>query len=366
MADIKTHLRELSVAVKAGCLSKEIELNEENITPLEFVNLAKSIISNNIDSAENIMMLKMFNTEYSSILKNGFKLGKYLYKKFNFTSNDKILWFGNDTQKDDPVDLQIGKYGFSLKEDSFILENMGLYKFLSFLTNKSFSRGLHIFKEFANKEYQAWFLYTWKYLLSTQSWRKNYTKYFSSYKIEDDIVIFNFNDTCICKVPNNISNTEEFMHYTNGIIREKIFAKWISENLQNNQDYLKLKKLCSEKAGENVCKLIRDNLNPVKLKRLLQIRDKEYYYAKSTSEKILVFKVPNTRDFENEIIIESISFNVPKSQLNIETTLKNLITNKTFKIRNECRFSHGQFNGTPEAKMYYERNGDLSTIYTNI
>ena len=77
-------------------------------------------------------------------------------------------------------------------------------------------------------------------------------------------------------------------------------------------------------------------------------------------------KVPNIQSFGNDIIIESIKGSVPDKQANILTTIKNTKTNQTLVIRNECRFSHGKFNGTPEAKMYYERGGSLDIIYERI
>jgi len=54
---------------------------------------------------------------------------------------------------------------------------------------------------------------------------------------------------------------------------------------------------------------------------------------------------------------------VPDSQLNIFTEIKNTQNNKSLLFRNELRYSHGQFNGTPEAKLYHKSGGDLSIMY---
>ena len=86
--------------------------------------------------------------------------------------------------------------------------------------------------------------------------------------------------------------------------------------------------------------------------------------TKSTGVEI--FKVPSIISFGNDIIIESIESSVPNNQANILTTIKNKKTGQTLVLRNECRFSHGQFNGTPEAKMYYENGGSLEVIYERI
>ena len=66
-----------------------------------------------------------------------------------------------------------------------------------------------------------------------------------------------------------------------------------------------------------------------------------------------ILKVPDKTTFTNSIIIKHIEWSVPKHQLNIITTLKNTVNQKVFKFRNECRYSHGQLNGTPESKSYY-------------
>lgn len=364
MADIKTHLRELSVAVAIGCLKIKTPFSLA-FTPTRFMDIANNTVSGDIKSANNILTLSKFNQEHIEIINHGFALGEYIYSQFGIT-DDEILWQGNDTQKGDPVDLVVGKYGFSLKESSFILENMGLYKFLSLLTNREYQRGLHVFEEFALSEYNAWFEYTWNKLIEFENWSKPYPKYKSSFSVRDSYVVFNFNDSSECKVPLSISTPVEFMKYTNPKVREKVFSKWISENLKKDTEYLRLKKICSETAGQNMCQLINDNLDTSNLARLLQLRKYEYFYAKSTGNELKVLRVPSIHDYSEEIVVDRIDYSVPASQLNIITTIKNIITGNTFEIRNECRFSHGQFNGTPEAKMYYGRNGDLSIIYTSI
>lgn len=366
MADIKTHLRELSVAVGVHGTTQHLELNPETLEPSLFFDLAVKAVSHPIDSARNILELAHFDQEYSKILKNGFNLGKYLCEKFDFSSTDKISWYGNDTQKDDPVDLKIGEHGFSLKEESFILENMGLYQFLSLMTTETFVRGLHVFQHFAPTEYEAWFAYTWKQLVNTGSWSQNYPKYNSSFLVADDTISFTHSTSGTTILPIALNGTAAYMKTTKSPIREKVVAKWISEELQHDPEYLRLKKICSETAGEVMCDFIVEHLSSENLKRLLQVCPNEYFYAKSTAHEVTVLRVPSEADFKTEIRVKSVKPSVPESQLNIITTLENTITGKTLSLRNECRFSHGQFNGTPESKMYYERGGDLSVIYTPV
>jgi hypothetical protein len=94
----------------------------------------------------------------------------------------------------------------------------------------------------------------------------------------------------------------------------------------------------------------------------LRLCDYEYYFVKN-SGKVEIFKVPSMAAAVRIVRISEIRPSVPKSQLNIITNIENSRTGKVLTIRNELRFSHGQFNGTPEAKMYYENGGSLEVIY---
>ena len=76
--------------------------------------------------------------------------------------------------------------------------------------------------------------------------------------------------------------------------------------------------------------------------------------------------MPAQADFDDVIEFKGCTYDVPSSQLNIISTFENINTGKTLQFRNECRFSHGQFNGTPEAKMYVVRNTPLTEIYEPI
>lgn len=137
--------------------------------------------------------------------------------------------------------------------------------------------------------------------------------------------------------------------------------------LSDNSNYTIAKRECAKVATCNLAKELTENLNYNEgLLRFLRVHNFEYYYAKTTVNGISIYRVPSVSDFKNEIVIDSIQPSVPNSQANILTTIRNKKTEKTLILRNECRFSHGQFNGTPEAKMYYENGGSLLTIYESI
>lgn len=372
MADIKTHLRELSVATTIGLLSKNISYSQDDLyNSCKFFELASSIISNDISSANNLLKYDIFPAELKSIIDNGHKLGVAIYKHphFNINYNSVIRWLGNDTQKGDPIDIVVGEYGFSLKEDSFILKNMGLYNFLNSMTGMSYERGLHVFSTFAFDDYEDWFKYTWasftRYLVNNNGWTfvKN-GKTYSAYILDLSINMCYGDFKSI--VPINISSTKEYMKYTNSVTREKVFAKWINQVFSKDDKYKRLKKVCAEKAGYEIYNLINNNFDSVYIYDFLQIYDFEYYYAKTTATETTILRVPSIKDFNSNIEFVSCDYDVPDSQLNIISTFRNKNTGKEISFRNECRFSHGQFNGTPEAKMYVVRNSPLTELYNPI
>lgn len=374
MADIKTNLRELSVALSIGLLiKKQEEISQEELFHGDrFFYLATKIIDSDISSAEEISLLKEFPYDFVEIVKNGIKLGYAIYdnQHFKFNNNDEIKWVGNDTQKGDPVDINIGKYKFSLKEESFILKNMGLYELVNVLTGANFTKGkLHVFNDFSKKEYDEWFSFSWNYLIHALKTTNNpiYVNNTLSkiYLNSQNNVVFQYLDK-FSEIPFNINSNEDYMKYTCSVTREKVFSKWINENLSNNKEYLSLKKVCAEEAGRKICLNITQNYSERNLYKFLQIYPFEYYYAKTTSKELSVYKIPSISEFNKHISFEECHYEVPESQLNIITTLKNLRTNCKLTFRNECRFSHGQFNGSPEAKMYIRKNTPLSEIYEQI
>lgn len=372
MADIKTHLRELSVATTIGLLKNGVRFSVQDLyNSRQFYQYASEVISNNISSARNILLEPVYVGELRSIVDNGYKLGKKIYEcnHFDISQDDEILWLGNDTQKGDPIDIYVGHYGFSLKEESFILKNMGLYELLNCMTGSHFRRGLHVFADFASYEYDTWFAYTWEqlvaYLKRNTRWILHNDRYVSECYIQGNYVVFNFNNQTE-RVSVGIKTNKQFMENTSSVIREKVFAKWIKEVLSDDNRYTVLKRECSEAAGEQICNYITENYSPASVYRFFQVYDREYYYAKTTHLETTVLRVPDKASFPSVIQLSGCRFDVPKSQLNVCSTFVNTRTGRQIEFRNECRFSHGQFNGTPEAKMYVARDTSLADIYEPI
>jgi len=371
MADIKTHLRELSVAITIGLLRDKSKFNLAILYDSKtFLRLANELISSKTENANNLLIYEKFPNDLQQIINNGYKLGKQIYNKFNINPSDQITWIGNDTQKGDPIDITIGKYAFSLKEQSFILKNMGLYQFLNNLTGSTYKRGLHIFKTFAREDYEIWFNYTWKsfynYLHINKTWYSEKNNNISEAYIDDNSIILKYNKDLSSIIPISIKSTDEYMKYTTSKTREKVFSKWINSEFSKNETYNLLKRKCSEAAGKTVSNKISTEFSPNNVYDFFQICENEYYYAKTTSSETTILKVPSSYNFNSQIKFKGCRFEVPTSQLNIITTFQNEKSGKTLEFRNECRFSHGQFNGTPEAKMYIVKNTQLDELYEKI
>jgi len=377
MADFKTELRELSVLVGA---KNSIEHKDDVFDYDSFASEVLNIVGRHDCNMNNFLRENyQFSDEEIQILRNGYALSKEIIKKFAIKHIEVLKWFGWDTQKGDPVDIAINNYNFSLKEGSHILKNMGLYQLLNCFTGSSY-KTRNIFEDYAMDEYCDWFSATWslleRKLKQIKKWElkkeKNKIQIESNIKFSEDLehIILEYVDG-INKTSSSLPVSCDFSDFkanTTSSIREEVFSKFINVELSKNEDYLKAKKRCALVASQNLAKELLDNLNYTNnLANFLGIYNTEYYYAKTTSKTIKIFKVPSFKDFKNCIEIDNIEASVPEYQANILTTIKNVESGKTLILRNECRFSHGQFNGTPEAKMYYkDRNDDLTVIYDEI
>jgi hypothetical protein len=358
MADILTNLRELSVGVYFFYPD-----SIETITPEKFANICKANIQF-FNSTTNISESSTFNELELNTIKNGFDLGKKIQENLNISLNNlSIAWKGNE--KDDLIDLQINNYMFSLKERSFILKNMGLYNLLNILTNtEQFKRGLHIFKQFAPEQFEIWFKTALKCIKKSKKFNYISEHGYESYgEIQGDNLILCLNDTSIT-ISNFLDITyDDFEKQTNSDIREKVFCKWVAEASDDN--YYNKKRECAEVAGANLQEYINNNLvsQSPSILQLFNLEQNEYIYAKNDGQNIQISKVPGlkTVDYRNWIV-EKVEVSVPNSQLNLKTTVKNLENGKTCTFRNEIRYSHGQFNGTPEAKLYIESDDNLEDI----
>lgn len=370
MADIKTLLRELSVVVgleqhkKSNPITYSMYKREFFVGEIEKLYDQQFILRN----LSPIVNVQTFSVSEEQIIQNGFNLANKIASFIAINKETKIEWLGFDNHIDEPYDIKVDCKYFSLKEESYILENMGLYKMINLLTGKSLAKGVHIFKEYAPKEFNDWFEYSWSKLveqLNANQNKKIEVNSDSYIELIGEHVVLNYKGASK-NVPKN-TNVNTYEARTTSTFREKVFSKWL-KTIERDPKYISIKKHCAITAGQNLVNYINDNLNEKQgLARFLRIHKEEYYYAKTTLNNIEIFKVPGLNNFEQEIIIESISASIPTSQLNIITKIKNVKTSKILELRNELRYSHGQLNGTPEAKLYYAKGiSDLSVIYQNI
>ena len=85
MADIKTHLRELSVATTVGLLKMNVQFNVSELHYADrLYNYAEKIIQNDITTAQGMLNYDVFPTDLQIIINNGYKLGIEIYKNKHF------------------------------------------------------------------------------------------------------------------------------------------------------------------------------------------------------------------------------------------------------------------------------------------
>lgn len=372
MADIKTILRELSVII--GYVIKQFNLKDDYKIVNNFVNLIKKYcvnINENIGELNKIKDIHKFDSIQLDIIENGIILGGYLYDKLNLKG--EIKWIGSEVKNEIPADISVDEIGISLKENSHILKNPAFADYLNALTSPDISfKNVHVFRLFAQKELNDWFKYSFNKLTLESSKYHNGDKIFKykSYYIKkgEDELIFVGHRKC-----QKLSLSEEvdedlFNKSINNDIVEHTFSKWISESLKKDDGYIKLKKQCSEKAGENLRDYIINNkkFNKENILGILQIYNQNYYYGKCINNNPKIFLVPTIT--EVDIDIKDITVEVPKSQLNVNIIFNIIVISdgkaNEIKMHVECRYSHGQFNGIPEAKIYCK--DDLNKLFNEL
>ncbi len=361
MADIRTNLRELSVAFPFCS-----DITIEQISPQAF----KSICENNIQNFNsNVNKIsknpKKFSLDEISIIKKGFDLGLSLKKILKLdTIGNTIVWLGNS--KDDLIDLKINEHAISLKEKSNILRNIGLYQLLNFTTNTNkFERGLNIFKYFAPEELNNWYHYAILSLKTLKNFSyKSEKGYTSTAFFKEDSLFLSFNETEEIVKNSSTSSYSDFEKITSATIREKVFSKWLKQ-IPTKSDYYKFKTICAQKAGNNLLNFVKTNLvatSPSVL-NFFNLESFSYIYAKNDGKQIKIFKVPSLNEIDfNDYKIVRVDVDIPNSQLNFKTTIQNIKTDSCCVLRNEIRYSHGQLNGTPEAKLYYDSGDGLEKL----
>lgn len=376
MADIKTHLRELGVLVGIKNQLCRLGYSYTTINSNSFCSIVDSILPNSKHRYYNNIREIDFSNSDRSIIKNAFALSNAIINKLEIKMLISADWFGFNSGKEEPYDIEINGKLFSLKEDSFILENMGLYKLLNCYTGSNYKKR-HIFEDYAANEYCNWFNITWDCLITylksnNNTWSyinpKNNTKRatisLNQNGVQFDYYEGNHHETNLLPLQCQLCT---FKSQTTSHTREGVFAKFINNQLDTNSKYNEAKKQCAIVASNKLANELMQNLNYSSgIARFLRIHEHSYYYAKTTFLGVELYEVPSKDTFTSTIQITSIIGSVPDKQANILTTIKNIETNQTLVLRNECRFSHGQFNGTPEAKLYYEHGGSLEIIYKKI
>lgn len=376
MADIKTILRELSVILGYILAKYKLTFTEDTIdvkTYLEFIRKYCKNVNECNSEIQKIEELEDF-VIHKNIIKNGLTLGKLLYEKLKLDGD--IYWLGATVHSKYPFDIKIGETGISLKEDSYILKNPSFASYLNALVQpKSPFKTVHVFRHFAPEEFSKWFSFTYDKLFEE----------FNNYSLNDTIfsyekrgtfikrgttgLIFGINETEVEIDVKEKLNEPAFNAKIGGCLFEHTVSKWIKDNLEKkDNEYERLKKECSVKAGENLKDFVLKNLNldKEKLLEIFQIYDEPYYYGKS-SGKVHIYQVPSNKDCKMELV--DIEIKVPQSQLNVYFTfkIKNGNGSNDIVFRVECRYSHGQLKGVPEAKLYYTDNiNHLQDLYKSI
>lgn len=364
MADIKTILRETSVVFGFK------NINVDKISILDYILILKDNLKNYDKNVIEIEKLKSLNNfdEYQHILNNGFRIGLAIRKSMSYDGD--INWIGAEVNSKYPYDIKIGNNGISLKEHSYILKNPALSDYINSLTQyKPPFKTVHIFRTYASKLFEEWFSYTLKRLFETTQdgiVLDNLKRECKLTRAGDNIIFSIKNTSTTIKKTDKI-NEVEFNRKVGGYLIEHTFSKWINFKLDDDVEYIRLKKLCSETAGKNLKEFIEQNLNIDKrsICGLFQIYEDRYLFAKVGTPPVLL-EVPSYHEVDIEL--DSIDVLVPKSQLNVYFKFK-FIVNKNIShitVRVECRYSHGQFKGVPEAKLYYTDNDEISNIYKRI
>jgi len=175
MADINTILRETSVIIGISDIYQSLF---HTLNKRDYEHKAKSLLFKQYKKIqEKLSAIIDFSHEHVEILGNGYALAKIISEKLNIKKIESLNWVADDSP-DRPYDITINGLNISLKEDSNILTNMGLYKLVNIMTSNNFST-LNIYKDFANKEYSEWFKYTFEGLL--ESYIKTYLNLDSDY-----------------------------------------------------------------------------------------------------------------------------------------------------------------------------------------
>ena len=264
--------------------------------------------------------------EVKETILNNYKLGKkirgfYYYHRDTPIDPDTVKWVGDDTSYA-PADMLVNNEKWSLKEKSSIIKNQSAATFLNILTNSDdYGRGFHLLNELAPEE-------------NLQGLQKIVSHY-------------------------NADNPEtaypEFKDYSEWKSQPKSEQKKLSRYIQSKdrtpefkRELEEIKTRINEKAGDNLLKRI-NNAHEVDAGELLG-SDVDYFYSKfDHNGDMFAGYVPNKETISKHVKVKAIWYTAG-SQLNIIIKYVNTRAEEFLTIT-EIRYSHGQFNGIPEAKM---------------
>ncbi|MDY0116454.1 MAG: hypothetical protein RBR59_02630 [Sulfurimonadaceae bacterium] len=375
MSNITAPLRELSFGY--GILQDHADTSK--VTPVKFLEFCQENIKNceNLTTKDISKRQQSFNEKELSTINDGLKLAKYvLSKNIIKTETPTLEWIESTTNTGSTIDIIVDNIPFSFQEERFVLDTMELYQLINIIADKIiYKKNLNIFEEYASSELNTWFEVVRDMMIEklklgsfqTQDRGGKIAKLSYSESV-DKLFLFFYNGE---EVVENFTTCDymQFQKSTSSKNREKVFARYLNKELALDPRYLKHKKECLEKAGENLVDFLKKKveMNPStkSLYHLFKIEKKSYYYATTTEEGALLYKIPSQKEFSKNVKITQITSSMSQSHLKISTTIENRDTNGTLVIRNKLKYMHGQFNGAPEGTMFID-SGSLLIAYEEI
>lgn len=345
IAKVKTAYRE------TGCILGIMSQKGQGIRAItamsseEYLSLVQKTHPNLRSGEENALMSMSWERghmppEIRETVLNNYRLGDkirgyYYYHRDTAIEPDTVKWVGDDTTHA-PADVVVNGEKWSLKEKSDIIKNQSAASLLNTLTNsENYGRGFHVLNEFAPQE--------------------NFEG------LNEVISHYNKDNPDTAYAP--IKDYSEWEAKPKP--ERKLLSRYIQSKSKSSPEFKatmeNLKTRINEKAGEEFVKKIQDT-SQVNAGTLIG-DEKEYFYAKiNNNNKMSVGFIPDKDAVAEHVKVVDV-WHQAGPQLNIFIKYENSRGENLVTV-NEIRYSHGQFNGTPEAKMkIYE--GDFVDFVDN-
>lgn len=360
MATARTEVSELSVCVGLNAIREHRSLP---LSQFSFLEAAQNYCSLEQCWMLNDKIRNMRQNTFSEQVMLGYAMAFSIADKLNYEISD-VRWNGFSVTDDSPADVYVSGIGISIKNNSNIIGNLGLSHLTKIISDNPLPRGTDIFEHFAKREYLHWFCCAIESL--PHYWHSDnedcsvcYDDRHLTIIHDTDIVKFNVDD--IDSVPSCYDKMRKA-----GIKPSKSLSKAIA-SMMPTAEYIDAKSTCANKTGKAFVEYLSSNIKENGLPRLIGCRESEYWYCKGTSLRdIIINKVPSISDMQGKLRLTNIGYSVPKSQLNVLFSITNIETNRKIDMRAEARFSHGQFCGIPETKMYYANTTTPDMLYSAI